>query len=324
MSHGSRSGSPARPVAVRGVTLAGRGSRGNGIRLALGEIARLHLVRFRLAFAEGDLVAAADEVFRLEKIGYLISAGEGQMLHYLIGLWLRAAAVRGMGQLAANIHTPAAVLEQILETVDEGLRLPDGMAQSLRVDLTSIALAQLDRTIDRGRLPQIVDSLLEVYYRPQRSLAAKEAGSEHAAIADAWLADLCQRMLYLLDGHPRPFDKKATARLMGTITAETIGDLQHFRHPALLDVAGQLHTMRRKLRHFRLRQKTRHWPVELSPGVQIDASGGMGLKPLVEKELVAIRIPADCLSDAQLKVARQAPPCRKPHRPDVGRATDGA
>ena len=54
----------------------------------LGEIARLHLIQFRLAFAEGDLVAAAEEAFRLEKIGHLISTGEGQMLHYLIGLWL--------------------------------------------------------------------------------------------------------------------------------------------------------------------------------------------------------------------------------------------
>ena len=68
----------------------------------LGEIVRLYLLRFRLWFSEGDLVSAAEEVFRLEKIGSMICNGEGQMLHYLVGLWLRAAAVRGFGYLAAS------------------------------------------------------------------------------------------------------------------------------------------------------------------------------------------------------------------------------
>jgi hypothetical protein len=269
----------------------------------LGEISRLHLIRFRLAYAEGDLGAAADELFRLEKIGYLICSGEGQMLHYLIGLWLRAAAIRGFGHVATNIHAPARALELILETVEEGLKSPDGIANSLRVDLSSLALTQLDRTIDDGKLPKIVDSLLEVYYRPRRDIAAKVPGSEHAAIADAWLDDLRERLLVLLDGHPRPFDKRATARLMGLITAETIQDLENVRRPAVLDVAGQLHSMRRKLRLFRLAQKTRHWPAELAPGVEIDVTGGMGLKP-PDEEVVAIELPAESLSDALLKVAR--------------------
>jgi hypothetical protein len=270
----------------------------------LGEIARLYLIRFRLAFAEGDLVAAAEDLFRLQKIGSMICTGEGQMLHYLIGLWLRAAAVRGFGHVASNVLTPAGELECILETLDEELRSPDGMAQSLRVDLTSIAIAQLDRTIDKGPLQQIVDSILDVYYRPRRSLAAKVSGSEHATIADAWLDDLRQRILFLLEGHSRPLDKKATARLMGTIVAETIGDLGHVRRPAFLDVAGQLHSMRRKLRLYRLSQKTRYWPAELVPGTEIDVSGGMGLKPPADDEVIALKLPAESLSDARLKVAR--------------------
>ena len=270
----------------------------------LGEIARLHLIQFRLSFAEGDLVAAAEEAFRLEKIGYMICSGEGQMMHYLIGLWLRAAAIRGFGHVATNIHAPAAVLERILDTVEEGLKSPDGMAQSLRVDLNSIALAQLDRTIDGGKLPQIVDSLMEVYYRPRRGIDAKAPGSEHAAIAEAWLDDLRERLLLLLNGHPRPFDKKATARLMGTITAETIGDLAYVRRPAFLDIAGQLQGMRRKLRLHRLSRRTRHWPVELSPDVHVDVNGGMGLKPPIDDDIVAIQLPAEALNDARLKASR--------------------
>ena len=135
----------------------------------LGEVARLHLLRFRLWFSEGDLVSAAEELFRLEKIGTMICNGEGQMLHYLTGLWLRAAALRGFGRLAANAETPWPVLERILQTLDEGLNNPDGLALSLRVDFCTFVLAQLDRTIDGPDLDEVVDKLLEVYYVPRRA-----------------------------------------------------------------------------------------------------------------------------------------------------------
>ena len=270
----------------------------------LGEIARLYLIRFRLAFAEGELAAAAEELFRLEKIGYLICNGEGQMLHYLIGLWLRAAAVRGFGHVATNVHAPKPVLERILDALDDAHTAPDGLAQSLRVDLAAIELAQLDRTIDDEDLPQVVDQLLEVYYRPRRSVAAKVPGSEHAAIADEWLEETREHLLFLLDGHPRPLDKAATARLMGQIVAETIRDLDRARRPGFLDVVGQLHSMRRKLRLFRLAQKTRYWPAELTPGVEIDASGGMGMKPPLDDEVVAIQLPNEGLSEIRLKTAQ--------------------
>ena len=270
----------------------------------LGEIARLHLIRFRLWYSEGDLLAAAEELFRLEKIGWLICNGEGQMLHFLIGLWLRAAAVRGFGHLAANAQTPRAVLERIFDALDEALKSPDGLAESLRVDLATIALAKLDRTIDDAELPQIVDRLIDVYYRPQRKFAVTNPGSEHEAIADGWLEERRDQILVLLDGHPRPFDKAATARIMGAIAAETIRDLGHLRRPGILDVVGQLHYMRRKLRVFRLSRKTRYWPVELTPGVQIDISGGMGMRSPADEEVIAIHLPADNLSDERLQFAR--------------------
>lgn len=270
----------------------------------LGEIARLYLIRFRLAFAEGNLAAAAEELFRLEKIGYLLCNGEGQMLHFLIGLWLRGAAVRGFGHVATNINTPGDVLERILKALDDALKSSDGLAQSLRVDLSTIELARLDRTIDDEDLPQVLDQLLEVYYRPRRTMEAKVPGSEHAAIADEWLDQTREHLLFLLDGHPRPLDKAATARLMGQIVAETIRDMERARRPGFLDVVGQLHSMRRKLRLFRLAQKTRYWPAELTPGGEIDATGGMGLKPPVDDDVVAIQFPEAGLSEVGLKTAQ--------------------
>jgi hypothetical protein len=202
--------------------------------------------------------------------------------------------------LAANVQTPRVVLERILETLDECLKSPDGLAQSLRVDLCTITLAQLDGTSEGPDLEEVVDKLLEVYYAPRQNLAAKVPGPEHAAIADGWLEERRQQILLLLDGHPRPLNKAATARLMGAIVAETIRDLNHSRRPAFLGVIGQLHGMRRKLRLYRLSRKTRFWPVELTPSVRIDSTGGMGIKPPEAGEITTIRLPSENLSEARL------------------------
>ncbi len=272
----------------------------------LGEVARLHLIRFRLLFSEGDLVSAAEDLFRLEKIGSMICNGDGQMLHYLIGLWLRAAAVRGFGHLAANMQTPRAVLERILAALDECLKAPDGLAQSLRVDFCTIALAQLDRTLEDPDPEVVVDKLLEVYYVPRRNLTAKVGGPDHAAIADGWLEERRRQILLMLGDHPKPFDKAATARLMGVIVAETVRDLNHSRRPAFLDIIGQLHGMRRKMRLQRLARKTRFWPVELTPGVPMEATGGPGLRAPgtpgrpEEGDVTTIQLPVENLTEARL------------------------
>ena len=266
----------------------------------LGEIARLHLVRFRLWFSSGDLVAAGEEVFRLEKIGSMICNGEGQILHYLIGLWLRAAAVRGFGCLAADHQAPRPVLERIVETLDDGLKAPDGLAQSLRVDLCTIALAQLDRTLEAADREKVVDRLLEVYYVPRRNLAAPLRGPEHAAIAEGWMEERRRQILLLLGDHPLPLDKAATARLMGAIVAETIRDLNHSRQPAFLGMIGQLHNMRRKLRLHRLARKTRFWPVELTPDVQLDPMAGRDAPAAGAGQITTVRLPAENLTPARL------------------------
>lgn len=266
----------------------------------LGDAARLHVIRFRLWFSAGDYIAAGEELFRLEKIGSMICNGEGQILHYLIGLSLRAVALRGFGHLAAETRTPRVVLERILEALDDGLKSPDGLAQSLRVDLCAIALAQLDRTFDDRDLEQVVDKLLEVYYLPRRDLSANMRGPEHSAIAEGWLAERHQQILLLLRGHPHPFDKAATAQAMGTIVAEIIRDLNQCRRPAFLDVIGQLHSLRRKMRLHRLARKTRFWPVELTPRVALDTPGDMGVERREEGEITTVQLPAGTLSEARL------------------------
>lgn len=239
----------------------------------LGDVARLHILRFRIGCADCDLVAAAEALFCLEKIGSMICGGEGQMLHYMVGLWLRAVAVRGFGQLAARMETPRGILERIVRLLADGLKAPDGFAESLRVDLCTITLAQLERTVEGPNLEAVVDKLLEVYYVPQLRRTAMAQGSEPAAIADGWLEERRRQLLLLLDSHPQPLDRGATARLMAANVIETIRDLHRARRPAFLDLVGQLHGMRRKLRLHGLARKTRFWRVKSAPVVPGGTSG---------------------------------------------------
>ena len=260
----------------------------------------MHLIGFRLRFAEEDLAAAAEELFRLEKIGAMICGGEGQMVHYLIGLWLRAAALRGFGQLAARQQTPRDVLQRILAALDEGLKVPDGLAQSLRVDLCTLALARLDRTAEGPDVEEVVDKLLEVYYVPHVNATVKAGGPQHAAIADGWLEEHRRQMLLLLDGHPKPLDKAATARLIGAAVAQTIRDLSRCCWPAFLDVIGQLHGLRRKMRLHRLTRKTRFWPAELVPGGSAETPPGIDAATSADGSVTTVQLAAENLADARL------------------------
>ena len=262
----------------------------------LGDAARLLLIRFHLWSTEGDLVSAAESLFRLEKIGAMISSGEGQMLHYLVGLWLRTAAARGFARLAAHRETPRAVLQRILQTVDECLKKPDGLAVSFRVDLCTFILAQLDRNVEDAELEKVVDQLLEVYYAPPRALFTNAGNTERAAIADGWRDERRRQIVLLLGNHPKPYDKAATARLMGAIVTEAIRAVNQFHRPALLGVVGRWHRLRRKLLLTNLARKTQFWPAELAPGLPF----GTGAHWAQEGEITTVRLPAENLTEARL------------------------
>ena len=174
----------------------------------LSDVARLHILRFRIAFAEEDLVSAAEALFCLEKIGSMICNGDGQMIHYMVGLWLQAMAVRGFGQLAARIETPRGILERIVAVLDEGLKAPDGFAQSLRVDLCTITLAQLDRTVEGPNLEAVVEQGVGNLFCSPTSPAGdgfRNQTGHHVLIVggrNRWLEERRRQVLLLLDVTP--------------------------------------------------------------------------------------------------------------------------
>jgi hypothetical protein len=206
-------------------------------------------------------------------IGEMICAGDGQMLHYLIGLWIRSAALRSIGRLGAHPDIPRPLLDELLHAVARSLRVPDGLAQSLRVDFCTITLPQLDRTSDEGGLETIVDKLLATYYSSHAPLGDDVGLSATVELAEDWVAWRRQQILALLAGHPRPYDKAATARLMGLLTARVVREARYAEQFGDLSLLGKLHRLRRQFFRHRLQAKTRFWPVELTPGFPYGATG---------------------------------------------------
>ena len=263
----------------------------------LGELARLPFIRFKVLAAGGDWRAATDEILRLLRIGEMICNGEGQVLHYLIGLWIRSAAQRAIAQLAGHRRTPREVLVRLLEAIQRSLNSPDGLSQSLRIDFCGVVLPQFDQTVDGADLPAVVDRILEVYYAPRELDAEQALSPQSAAIAAAWLGHCRQRILRLLEGHPKPFDKAATARLMGEMIAEWVDDLTAIEKPGFLDFVGKFRRVRMRLHRDQLARKNRHWPEELTPGFPYESfdhaepPGAMAIQrePATDEEILAAR-----------------------------------
>ncbi|MGA2621942.1 MAG: hypothetical protein ABSF26_30435 [Thermoguttaceae bacterium] len=227
----------------------------------LGELARFPFVRFKVSAADGDFAAAGRELARLLRIGEMVCNGDGQILHYLVGLWLRSAAVRGMARLGTHPGVPGPVLAALAEAVQRSLTTPDGLAQSLRVDFYSISLPQLDRTIDTDDLETVVDRILEIYYTPRQDPGPPSINQPQPPASDDWLSGRRRQMLFLLQGHDKPFDKLATARTMGRMIAEMIHDVTYFERKGRLDLAARIRYLQRRFRRHRLARQTRLWTV---------------------------------------------------------------
>ena len=271
----------------------------------LGELARLPFIRFKILAADGDFAAAGEELIRLLRIGEMVCNGDGQVLHYLIGLWIRSAALRGIERLARHRSVPGEVFEGLLAVIERSLNAPDGLSQSLRVDFCSISLPQLDRTMEDPDLETVVDRVLELYYVPRRDPMAPVREVRPMTATDRSLDQRRQQILFLLDGHPNPFDKIGTARLMGSLVAETIRDLNYAERTGLLDLAGRLHRLRRQFRRGRLERRTRYWPVELTPGFMSASSRRSDAEPFPEGVVGSISPVHSLLTDAALEAARK-------------------
>ena len=238
----------------------------------LGEVAQLLVARFKLLAFQGDTAAAAEQVVRLHRFGEMISGGEGQVLHYLTGLWIRSSAQQGIAWLAAHDAADAEAIAGLLAAIEHSLALPNSLIQSLRVDFCSLALRQLDGMPDQADVETLVDRLLELYYGQRPAGEPQTAESPTIIPLGRWHDRRRQQIRFLLCDHPRPFDKVATARLMGEMVADGIAELQSRAAAGGVDLGGRFRRLRRYLSQRRLEKQTRYWPAQLAPGFTYELS----------------------------------------------------
>ncbi|MBC8875308.1 MAG: hypothetical protein H8E44_38280 [Planctomycetes bacterium] len=211
---------------------------------------------------DGDLTAAVSELVGLGQMGHIICCGEGLVMHYLVGSGIMDSALADICKLVAGHHVPATALEELSAAIERWIVGADDVAQCLRVDLCSYSLREIDRLAECSGIEARVDGLLDRHYANEPILDLRDEQTDETDEDDGRLAWRRERILYLLEGHPAPFDTIATVRLMGQLVADYILDLEPSPWYSL---GAQWGRVKRTYRRSRFRSRNRHWPSQLSP-----------------------------------------------------------
>lgn len=228
------------------------------------EIAQVRTVRGDALLADADFADAAADYRAVHRLGRLVVNGEGMWVHTL-GTGIRRMGLGGIRLLAPRPDVPCGVLRDLseylrCEPVDEG-----GIQKNLAIELGYWTLNRLDEVPDGGTLESTVDALLrECYSDKPRSWTIDELvgtvpqrSPEELADLERWLGWRREKLLFLLEGHPKPFDKIATVRLMGEYQKRVLNNVEKA-------FAGDYEELRRQdVEEYREMQA---WPAHLTPG----------------------------------------------------------
>ena len=119
----------------------------SGVRHA----ARMKVVLGRMHVERGEYEMAAHEFTDVFRMGQLIAAGDGPMIHYLVGIAVQSMGLNGMRWVAASPDTPSAVLSQMLRDIPVPDESDTVLAQVYRVEFTQFTVPQV-RKMEREAL----------------------------------------------------------------------------------------------------------------------------------------------------------------------------
>jgi hypothetical protein len=270
------------------------------------ELANTWLILARALIAEHDFPAAASELAGLGEMAERICCGEGLVIHYLIGSNITDRALAGLRLLAACPNVAAGVLKGLTTKVQRWLDQASRATQCMKVDLCLFSLPEMERLAACQQPQRFVDELLDRHYAND-TLLPLENGSSRLVREDGRLTWRRERILYLLQGHPSPFDRIATVRLMGRTVADRIQDLKHTR---TLSPLARFHRLARAYRRARYQYRLRVWPAQLQSGFPFEYLGhGQAARELLARsrphlspeEWARVQPP----SDDELKIVRQ-------------------
>ena len=192
-----------------------------GFKLSL--IHHVRSVRAKGAAAAGDLRAAAADYSAIYRAGEMMCRGEGDFVCYLSGFRDRGDGLNGIRRIAADERAGRELLEELSGLIGSGRPDTDGILTSQSVGLSYTILNELDSIPEGGDREATVDELLNLYYadEPLAWSVSEECGVKEPRTAEE-ISDLRQRLwwrreriLFLIENHPEPFDKVETVRLLG-------------------------------------------------------------------------------------------------------------
>lgn len=227
----------------------------------LAELAQAWSILAQSKIADGDLSAAASELIALGHMGHIICCGEGLVMHYLTGCAIMGTALAGVWGLVTEKAVSFATLEDLSAVIDSWMAGADDVSQCLRVELCAYSLREIERLANGSGLEARVDELIERHYQNEAMLVPQGGEAGEAIEDDGRFAWRRESILHLVEGHPAPFDKIATVRLMGQLVADRISDLASVRPFSL---SGQWGRLKRAYRRSRFRTRSRLWPSQLT------------------------------------------------------------
>ena len=170
----------------------------------------------------------------------------GQVLHYLIGLWIRSAALTGMQRMA----------EHFAETDEVFGRFARPSRRRAGAGRTAVSLRATSAAFPCRNWPARkiaigpagggpAEDVLRAAGRPDNGRRIRRRGRPRRGGRRRLAA---AALMAVLQGHRRPFDKLATARLMGEMVRDAVRHLEDLLRPSRFDVAARAGHLRRYLR----------------------------------------------------------------------------
>lgn len=111
------------------------------------QLARMKRVKANLAASDGDFEAAAGELAGVVHFGELISEGEGDLAHYLIGLTIEGMGLRPMPWLVEN-DVPEAALDLMIAGLTSRPSSDGALANAIRIEFHASVDSQRQRLSD--------------------------------------------------------------------------------------------------------------------------------------------------------------------------------
>lgn len=229
------------------------------------QVARLLRGRAVVAVADGDFDAAARDLLRIIRIGELLCTGDGFVVCYLVGIGIQGIAIASMRKFARITSVPKRVRAELASHVRQSLAEANAFAQCLRYDFRNFDLPYIDGFPDGSDLETLVGVWVEKHTgNTMWEIDLDE--SERRAKLEARRAKCRRDFLLMLEGHPRPFDKIGTVRLVASKVANEVRLLSRPPRWRRLDLIRLWIGWRSKMRQRWLNVQAAKWPGHYSYG----------------------------------------------------------